>query len=76
MVLASGDLASFNMRTGKLLGCFIGKCSGSIRSIARHPEFPMIASCGKTCILLIQYIQLILHTSTIFLSAVLSFLKK
>ncbi|RRT76234.1 hypothetical protein BHE74_00023596 [Ensete ventricosum] len=29
------------------MGCFIGKCSGSIRSIARHPEFPMIASCGK-----------------------------
>nr|XP_009405180.1 PREDICTED: WD repeat-containing protein DDB_G0290555-like [Musa acuminata subsp. malaccensis] len=42
----SGDLASFDMRTGKLMGCFIGKCSGSIRSIARHPEFPVIASCG------------------------------
>ncbi|CAD5176672.1 unnamed protein product [Musa acuminata subsp. malaccensis] len=52
----SGDLASFDMRTGKrhidflvsrkLIGCFIGKCSGSIRSIARHPELPMIASCG------------------------------
>eukprot|EP00258_Populus_trichocarpa_P021921 XP_024437940.1 WD repeat-containing protein 74 isoform X2 [Populus trichocarpa] len=42
----SGDLASFDMRTGKLLGCFIGKCSGSIRSIARHPELPVIASCG------------------------------
>lgn len=33
--------------TGKLLGCFLGKCSGSIRSIARHPEFPVIASCGE-----------------------------
>ncbi|XP_008218655.1 PREDICTED: WD repeat-containing protein DDB_G0290555 isoform X2 [Prunus mume] len=42
----SGDLASFDIRTGKLLGCFLGKCSGSIRSIARHPEFPVIASCG------------------------------
>ncbi|WOL07812.1 WD repeat-containing protein [Canna indica] len=42
----TGDLASFDMRTGKLLGCFIGKCSGSIRSIVRHPESPIIASCG------------------------------
>ncbi|KAK3403800.1 hypothetical protein EUGRSUZ_K00186 [Eucalyptus grandis] len=42
----SGDLASFDMRTGKLLGCFLGKCSGSIRYISRHPDFPMIASCG------------------------------
>ncbi|XP_078434298.1 transducin/WD40 repeat-like superfamily protein [Wolffia australiana] len=42
----AGDLASFDMRTGKLLGCFIGKCSGSIRSIARHPDIPVIASCG------------------------------
>lgn len=33
--------------TGKLLGCFLGKCSGSIRSIARHPELPVIASCGE-----------------------------
>jgi ribosome biogenesis protein NSA1 len=31
---------------GKLLGCFAGKCSGSIRSIVRHPELPLIASCG------------------------------
>ncbi|XP_022923633.1 WD repeat-containing protein 74-like [Cucurbita moschata] len=43
---ASGDLASFDIRNGKLLGCFLGKCSGSIRSIARHPEFSVIASCG------------------------------
>nr|AIZ68148.1 WD repeat-containing protein 74-like isoform [Ornithogalum saundersiae] len=43
---AIGDLASFDMRTGKLLGCFVGKCSGSIRSITRHPELPIIASCG------------------------------
>ncbi|XP_043713463.1 WD repeat-containing protein 74 [Telopea speciosissima] len=42
----SGDLASVDMRTGKLLGCFVGKCCGSIRSIARHPELPVIASCG------------------------------
>ncbi|KAF3436842.1 hypothetical protein FNV43_RR19595 [Rhamnella rubrinervis] len=42
----SGDLAAVDMRTGKLLGSFLGKCSGSIRSIVRHPEFPVIASCG------------------------------
>ncbi|KAF8008638.1 hypothetical protein BT93_K2335 [Corymbia citriodora subsp. variegata] len=42
----SGDLASFDMRTGKLLGCFLGKCSGSIRYISRHPDFPVIASCA------------------------------
>lgn len=42
----SGDLASVDTRTGKLVGCFLGKCSGSIRSIARHPEHPVIASCG------------------------------
>ncbi|XP_021286497.1 WD repeat-containing protein 74 [Herrania umbratica] len=42
----SGDLASVDIRTGKLLGCFLGKCSGSVRSIARHPELPVIASCG------------------------------
>ncbi|TXG73713.1 hypothetical protein EZV62_002292 [Acer yangbiense] len=42
----SGDLASVDIRTGKLLGCFLGKCSGSIRSIARHPTLPVIASCG------------------------------
>ncbi|CAA7404391.1 unnamed protein product [Spirodela intermedia] len=42
----SGDLASFDMRTGRLLGCFIGKCCGSIRSIARHPDLQVIASCG------------------------------
>lgn len=41
-----GDLASFDMRIGKLLGCYVGKCSGSIRSIVRHPELPLIASCG------------------------------
>ncbi|KAF5730933.1 WD repeat-containing 74 [Tripterygium wilfordii] len=32
---------------GKLLGCFPGKCSGSIRSTARHPVHPLLASCGK-----------------------------
>ncbi|XP_021759381.1 WD repeat-containing protein 74-like [Chenopodium quinoa] len=42
----SGDLGSFDIRTGKLLGCFFGKCSGSIRSITRHPEHSVIASCG------------------------------
>lgn len=33
--------------SGKLLGSFLGKCSGSIRSIARHPELPVVASCGE-----------------------------
>ncbi|CAO2839690.1 unnamed protein product [Amaranthus hypochondriacus] len=42
----SGDLASLDIRTGKLLGCFLGKCSGSIRSIVRHPAHSVIASCG------------------------------
>lgn len=42
----TGDLASFDMRTGKLLGCYVGKCCGSIRSIVKHPELPLIASCG------------------------------
>ncbi|KAH9622242.1 hypothetical protein KSS87_021325 [Heliosperma pusillum] len=42
----AGDLASIDIRTGKVLGCFVGKCSGSIRSIARHPEHSIIASCG------------------------------
>jgi hypothetical protein len=32
---------------GKLLGCFLGKCSGSIRSIARHLELLVIVSCGE-----------------------------
>ncbi|KAJ3675646.1 hypothetical protein LUZ60_004688 [Juncus effusus] len=41
-----GDLASFDMRTGKMLGCYKGKCSGSIRSIAKHPNLPLLASCG------------------------------
>ncbi|KAL1212836.1 hypothetical protein V5N11_019284 [Cardamine amara subsp. amara] len=43
---ASADLASFDIRTGKLLGSFLGKCSGSIRSVVRHPQHPVIASCG------------------------------
>ncbi|KMZ61084.1 putative WD-repeat protein [Zostera marina] len=43
---SKGELAAFDMRTGKLLGSFIGKCSGSIRSIARHPEQPVLVSCG------------------------------
>ncbi|KAF3323782.1 WD repeat-containing protein [Carex littledalei] len=43
---AIGDLASFDIRTGKMVGCYKGKCSGSIRSIAKHPQLPLIASCG------------------------------
>lgn len=41
-----GDLACFDMRTGKVVGGFKGKCAGSIRSVARHPVLPLIASCG------------------------------
>ncbi|CAH2034298.1 unnamed protein product, partial [Thlaspi arvense] len=43
---ASADLAAYDIRTGKLLGNFLGKCSGSIRSVVRHPHHPVIASCG------------------------------
>ncbi|CAN6816982.1 unnamed protein product, partial [Brassica oleracea] len=43
---ASADLAAFDIRTGKLLGNFLGKCSGSIRSVVRHPHHQVIASCG------------------------------
>ncbi|BBN20048.1 ribosome biogenesis protein NSA1 [Marchantia polymorpha subsp. ruderalis] len=41
-----GDLACFDMQTGKLIGGFKGKCAGSIRSVVRHPSLPLIASCG------------------------------
>ncbi|EPS73907.1 hypothetical protein M569_00848, partial [Genlisea aurea] len=54
---ASGDLASFDMRTGKLLGCFVGKCCGSIRSIVRHTQLPVIASCGLDSYLRIWDVQ-------------------
>lgn len=47
----AGDLASVDIRTGKLLGVFLGKSSGSIRSIVRHPELPVIVSCGLDCYL-------------------------
>ncbi|KAL2482680.1 Transducin/WD40 repeat-like superfamily protein [Forsythia ovata] len=63
----SGDLASVDIRTGKLLGCFIGKCSGSIRSIARHPELPIIASCGLDSYLRIWDIHSRQLLSTVFL---------
>ncbi|XP_042031372.1 WD repeat-containing protein 74-like [Salvia splendens] len=53
----SGDLATFDIRTGKLLGCFTGKCAGSIRAIARHPELPVIASCGLDSYLRIWDVQ-------------------
>ncbi|KAI3673596.1 hypothetical protein L6452_39719 [Arctium lappa] len=63
----SGDLASFDIRTGKLLGCFLGKCSGSIRSIARHPDLPVIASCGLDSYLRIWDIQSRQLLSAVFL---------
>jgi ribosome biogenesis protein NSA1 len=63
----SGDLASFDIRTGKLLGCFLGKCSGSIRSIARHPQLPLIASCGLDSYLRVWDIQSRQLLSAVFL---------
>ncbi|OMO84026.1 hypothetical protein CCACVL1_11041 [Corchorus capsularis] len=63
----SGDLASVDIRTGKLLGCFLGKCSGSIRSIARHPELPVIASCGLDSYLRIWDIATRQLLSSVFL---------
>ncbi|KAG8388079.1 hypothetical protein BUALT_Bualt02G0087800 [Buddleja alternifolia] len=63
----SGDLASIDMRTGKLLGCFLGKCSGSIRSIARHPDLPIIASCGLDSYLRIWDIKSRQLLSAVFL---------
>lgn len=68
----SGDLASVDMRTGKLLGCFLGKCSGSIRSIARHPELPVIASCGLDSYLRIWDIGTRQLLSAVFLKQHLS----
>ncbi|KAK4268007.1 hypothetical protein QN277_024715 [Acacia crassicarpa] len=63
----SGDLASVDIRTGKLLGCFTGKCSGSIRSIVRHPELPIIASCGLDAYLRIWDIKTRQLLSAVFL---------
>jgi hypothetical protein len=44
-----------------MVGCYKGKCSGSIRSIAKHPQLPLIASCGK----LIKLVFFILFNSVI-----------
>ncbi|XP_031271845.1 WD repeat-containing protein 74 [Pistacia vera] len=63
----SGDLASVDIRTGKLLGCFVGKCSGSIRSIVRHPTLPVIASCGLDSYLRIWDIKSRQLLSAVFL---------
>nr|XP_043606105.1 WD repeat-containing protein DDB_G0290555 [Erigeron canadensis] len=63
----SGDLASIDIRTGKILGCFLGKCSGSIRSIARHPHLPIIASCGLDSYLRIWDIESRQLLSSVFL---------
>ncbi|GFP98313.1 WD repeat-containing protein 74 [Phtheirospermum japonicum] len=68
----SGDLASIDMRTGKLLGCFIGKCCGSIRSIVRHPELPVIASCGLDSYLRIWDVESRQLLSAVFLKQHLS----
>ncbi|GBG81275.1 hypothetical protein CBR_g31949 [Chara braunii] len=42
---AAGDLVCFDMRTWRMTGGYRGH-SSSIRSIARHPTLPLIASCG------------------------------
>ncbi|XP_057464863.1 uncharacterized protein LOC130754644 [Actinidia eriantha] len=68
----SGDLASFDMRTGKLLGCYLGKCSGSIRSIARHHDLPVLASCGLDCYLRIWDVKSRQLLSAVFLKQHLS----
>ncbi|KAM3271070.1 WD repeat-containing protein 74-like [Capsicum chacoense] len=68
----SGDLASFDIRTGKLLGSFLGKCSGSIRSIVRHPELPVIASCGLDSYLRIWDVKSRQLLSAVFLKQHLS----
>ncbi|XP_042438351.1 WD repeat-containing protein DDB_G0290555-like [Zingiber officinale] len=64
---ASGDLGSFDIRTGKLLGGFTGKCSGSIRSIRKHPELSVIASCGLDCYLRVWDTNTRQLLSTVFL---------
>ncbi|KAJ6339621.1 hypothetical protein OIU77_007549 [Salix suchowensis] len=53
--------------SGKLLGCFIGKCSGSIRSVTRHPELPVIASCGLDSYLRLWDIKTRQPLSAVFL---------
>ncbi|XP_060196268.1 uncharacterized protein LOC132625687 isoform X1 [Lycium barbarum] len=68
----SGDLASFDIRTGKLLGSFLGKCSGSIKSIVRHPELPVIASCGLDSYLRIWDVKSRQLLSAVFLKQHLS----
>ncbi|XP_009776214.1 uncharacterized protein [Nicotiana sylvestris] len=68
----SGDLASIDIRTGKLLGSFLGKCSGSIRSIVRHPELPVIASCGLDSYLRIWDVKSRQLLSAVFLKQHLS----
>lgn len=54
------------------MGCFIGKCSGSIRSIARHGELPVIASCGLDSYLRIWDIHSRQLLSAVFLKQCLT----
>ncbi|KAH7422256.1 hypothetical protein KP509_12G000200 [Ceratopteris richardii] len=42
----NGALASFDMRSGKMLGSYKGRISGSIRCITVHPSLPVFAACG------------------------------
>ena len=54
--------------TGKLLGCFLGKCFESIKFITKNLELPMIASCDEY-VVLYYYITFMLicigtHTDT------------
>ncbi|XP_060195436.1 uncharacterized protein LOC132624717 [Lycium barbarum] len=57
---------------GKLLGSFLGKCSGSIKSIVRHPELPVIASCGLDSYLRIWDVKSRQLLSAVFLKQHLS----
>lgn len=41
-----GNLVSLDTRTGRVLGCFRGIDTLSIKSLAKHHELPVIASCG------------------------------
>ncbi|CAH1428528.1 unnamed protein product [Lactuca virosa] len=58
------DLVILHLET---LGLLLGKCSGSIRSIARHPDLPVIASCGLDSYLRIWDIKSRQLLSAVFL---------
>ncbi|GAQ80659.1 hypothetical protein KFL_000590120 [Klebsormidium nitens] len=43
---STGDIVSFDLRTGTKSGGFPGSVSGSVRSLAVHPTEPLLASVG------------------------------